>query len=53
MFNGPTIAYGKIAGIRREDEAKIAKHKAQQEAAAAARAQADAELDERAAAAGK
>lgn len=50
MFNGPTIAFGKIAGMRAGDVAKIAKHKAEQEAAAAARAQAEAELDKRVAA---
>jgi hypothetical protein len=50
MFNGPTIAWGKIAGIRAGDAAGIAKWKAQQEAAAAAKAAQEAALDRRAAA---
>lgn len=50
MFNGPTIAYGKIAGMRMADAQQIAKWKVQQEAAAAAKAAAEAELDRRAAA---
>ncbi|KAF6258841.1 hypothetical protein COO60DRAFT_1074463 [Scenedesmus sp. NREL 46B-D3] len=50
MFNGPTIAWGKIAGTRAGDAAGIAKWNAQQEAAAAAKAAAEAALDRRAAA---
>eukprot|EP00879_Flechtneria_rotunda_P001687 GHRR01001847.1.p1 GENE.GHRR01001847.1~~GHRR01001847.1.p1 ORF type:complete len:491 (+),score=205.40 GHRR01001847.1:25-1473(+) len=45
IFNGPTIAYGKIAGMRADDAAAIAKWKAEQEAKAAAKAAAEAALD--------
>lgn len=51
MFNGPTIAFGKIAGFRAEDSTRIARHKAQEQALAAAKASAEAELDKRVAAA--
>jgi hypothetical protein len=47
MFTGPTISYGKIAGMRQDDAAGIQKWKQQQAETAAAKAAAEAALDQR------